>query len=123
MAKDLKYYRSLRYTRRCQLFMEEGTRYWLAWIEELPGCKVEGSSKEEAYKNLGELFDDYVTSKVERGSAPIPEPEHRESRRTFPAQKRALEPKVVSLRLIVPAEQLDAGIDGVKSDEMATAGG
>ena len=121
MAKDLNYYRSLRYARRCQLFMEEGTRYWLAWIEELPGCKVEGSSKEEAYKNLSELFDDYIGSKLEWDSE-IPEPEQAEKRTTFPAEKLRPELKVVSLRFIEPSEPLDSGIDGRKTEGVITAG-
>ncbi len=121
MSKDLSYYQLQPYTRRCQLFMEEGTRYWLAWIEELPGCKVEGSSKEEAYKNLGELFDDYITSKLEWGTK-IPAPGRPEKRTTFPAKKLKPEPRVVSLRLVEPSEPLDAGIDGEKSDAIVTAG-
>lgn len=121
MAKDLNYYRSLRYTRRCQLFMEAEKPYWLAWIEELPGCKVEGSSKVEAYKNLGELFDDYVTSKLEWGSE-IPEPKQPEKRTTFPAEKVIPAPQVAYLRFIEPPAPLDAGIDRGKSEEVVTAG-
>ena len=121
MAKDLSYYQSQRYTRQCQLFVEEGTRYWLAWIEELAGCKVEGSSKEEAYKNLGELFDDYITSKLQRGTK-MPEPKRPKKRTTCPAKKLKPEPRLVSLRLIEPSEPLNAGIDGEKSEDPVTAG-
>ena len=120
MAKDLKHYRSLRYTRRCQLFMEAEKPYWLAWIEELPGCKVEGSSKVEAYKNLGELFDDYITSKLEWDSK-IPEPELLEKPSTFPAEKVQPEPEVVSL-CFEPPTLLDAGMDKEKSEQIATVG-
>ncbi len=65
MAKDLQYYQGLPYTRRCQLIVDDDARYCLAWIDELPGCKVEGQTKPEAYRNLGELFEDYINTKLE----------------------------------------------------------
>ena len=74
MARDLAYYQQLPYTHRCQLMVDDGERYWLAWIEELPGCKVEGETKAQAFLHLQELFDDYISAVLERGSG-IPEPE------------------------------------------------
>ena len=73
MKRDLTHYRSLPYTRRCQLMVEGHDRYWHAWIVELPGCEVDGPSKAEAYVSLGEVFEDYVSTKLEWGSV-IPEP-------------------------------------------------
>lgn len=72
--KKLSYYRTLPYTRRCRLDLEDGERYWLAWIEELAGCKVEGATKAEAFRKLDETFDDYIVAKLDRKS-PIPEPQ------------------------------------------------
>ena len=36
MKRDLTHYRSLPYTRRCQLMVEGHDRYWHTWIVELP---------------------------------------------------------------------------------------
>jgi predicted RNase H-like HicB family nuclease len=72
--KTLNDYRRLPYSRRCQLIVEEGERFWHAWIEELPGCEIDGQTKAGAYLALSEVFDDYVSTKLEWGSA-IPEPE------------------------------------------------
>lgn len=71
--RKLSYYRTLPYTRRCRLDVDDGERYWLAWVEELAGCKVEGATKAEAFRKLDETFDDYIVAKLERMS-PIPEP-------------------------------------------------
>ena len=70
---DLARYRSLPYTRRCQLMHEGTERYWHAWVEELPGCEVDGETKPEAFALLAEVFDDYITAKLEWAST-IPEP-------------------------------------------------
>ncbi len=71
--KKLKYYRSLPYTRRSQPFRDETGEYWLAWIEELEGCKAEGQAESEAFANLEGVFDDYIEAKIEWDSI-IPEP-------------------------------------------------
>jgi predicted RNase H-like HicB family nuclease len=73
MTHNLSYYQALPYTRRCQLNVEDREWFWLAWVEELPGCKVEGVTKAEAFRKLDELFDDYVMTKLEaRGQIPEP---------------------------------------------------
>ncbi len=74
--KNLPYYQALPYTRRCEPVEqpdEPGGRYWLAWIEELSGCKTDGSSDVEAMQHLDEVFDEYITAKLKWGSE-IPEP-------------------------------------------------
>jgi len=73
MTKTLRYYRRLPYTRRSQLSLEAGQRFWHAWIEELPGCEVDGETKAEACFLLEEVFEDYIRAKLEWQS-PIPEP-------------------------------------------------
>jgi len=75
MKRTVDYYLGLHYTHRARPQYDEG-RYWLAWIEELPGCKVEGGSKAEAFAKLSQLLPEYIKAKLERGS-PIPEPEGR----------------------------------------------
>lgn len=89
MKKDLRYYRSLPYTRRSQPFRENGDSYWLAWIEEFEGCVAEGKTEQEAFAVLEEVFDDYVAAKHEWESE-IPEPNKhrvtgRRSRRKVPS--------------------------------------
>ena len=73
MAKKLDDYLSLPYTRRCQLHVEDGERYWHCWIVELPGCEVDAPDKAQAFSDLQEVFEDYIKAKLEWGS-PISEP-------------------------------------------------
>ncbi len=73
MTKTLAQYRGLPYARRCQLVVEDGDRYWHAWIEELPGCEIDGATKAEAFRLLDEVFEDYIQAKLEWHSQ-IPEP-------------------------------------------------
>lgn len=93
--KNLSYYQALPYTRRCRLDVEDGDRYWLAWIERLAGCKVDGASKAEAFRKLDEIFDDYIAAKLERGS-PIPEP-----KRWAEGKRRRPKPTVETISVIV----------------------
>ena len=73
MDKDLSYYRALPYARRAELQQEDSEHYWVAWIEELPGCKTDGSTCVEAMANLDVAFDDYVEAKLEfKSEIPLP---------------------------------------------------
>ena len=74
MEKNLDYYRGLPYTRRAEKRLDEDTPYWIAWIEELPGCKTDGSTCVEAMANLDVAFDDYIEAKLEfRSGIPMPQ--------------------------------------------------
>jgi predicted RNase H-like HicB family nuclease len=73
MPRRVSYYRRLPYTRRVQLVVEDQSRYWHAWVEELPGCEVDGATKPEAFFLLDEVFEDYIKAKLEWDS-PIAEP-------------------------------------------------
>jgi len=73
MQRNLRYYRGLPYMRRARLCHEQDQFFWHAWIEELPGCEVDSSSKASAFAALDEVFEDYVLAKLEWGSV-IPEP-------------------------------------------------
>ena len=74
MKHDLKYYRSLPYTRRAELVADGGEEYWVAWIEELEGCMVDAPTKAEVFAMLDETFDDYIEAKFEWNSKiPVPE--------------------------------------------------
>ena len=123
MAKGLQYYQGLHYTRRCQLIVDDDARYFLAWIDEFPGCKVEGQTKAEAFKNLGELFEDYINAKLE-WKDDIPEPVRPEKPTAYQTESRQHRPKVISLRFIEPATPPDSSLDQPKQipEELITAG-
>ena len=73
MARDLNYYRALPYTRRAEKRQEDSEHYWIAWIDELPGCKTDGSTCVEAMANLDVAFDDYIEAKLEfESEIPLP---------------------------------------------------
>ncbi len=73
--KSLEYYMGLPYTRKTEKVEDEREGvFWLAWIEELPGCKTDGRTQLEAVNNLHLTFDDYIEAMIEFES-PIPEPE------------------------------------------------
>lgn len=72
--KDLNYFRAIPYSRRLELIVEsDGTHYWIASIEELPGCRTDGKTCAEAILNLDDAFDLYIEAKLEWDS-PIPKP-------------------------------------------------
>ena len=73
MNKTLAYYQGLPYSRRVEGVEEDGGIVWLAWIEELPGCKTDGKTIQEAASNLNEAFDDYIEAMLAFESD-IPEP-------------------------------------------------
>ena len=74
MKQSLNYYRSLPYSRRAEgIYENDGPPYWLVWIEELPGCKTDGSTYWEAMANLDIAFDDYIQAMLEF-ETDIPEP-------------------------------------------------
>jgi len=74
MEKNLEYYRALPYTRRAEALYEgDGPPYWVAWVEELQGCKTDGQTSLDAMANLDNAFDEYVEAMLEFGSeVPIP---------------------------------------------------
>jgi predicted RNase H-like HicB family nuclease len=72
--KDLRYYKKLPYTLKLDFVTEnDGTSYWLAEYVELRGCETEGESEVDAVANLQNLFDEYISMRLEETS-PIPEP-------------------------------------------------
>ena len=73
-SKTLEDYKRLPYT----LFAEpmrdsDGSNYWVAEYRELRGCKTDGGTEAEAIANVQELFDEYVSMRIETGLE-IPEP-------------------------------------------------
>ncbi len=76
--KTLQDYRRLPYTLRTDLVKDsDGSEYWTAEYLELRGCKTDGTSEAEAVANVQELFDEYITARMERGNeipGPTPSP-------------------------------------------------
>lgn len=69
MKRDLAYYQALPYSRRVEAIYEgDGRPYWIAWVEELPGCKTDGETHIEAMAHLDAAFDDYIEAMLEFGS-------------------------------------------------------
>ena len=77
VRKNLAYYRALPYTRRMEHKEDEGewASYWVANLNELPGCFATGKTRSEAIYNLNGIFDDYIEGLIELGDV-IPEPAH-----------------------------------------------
>ena len=75
MKRTLELYKSLPYSRRAEGIHEgEGPPYWVAWIEELPGCKTDGATHAEAMLNLDAAFDDYIEAMLEfESDIPVPQ--------------------------------------------------
>ncbi len=78
MKRKLDYYRALPYSRRAEGIHDDGSPYWIAWIEELPGCKTDGATYWEAMLNLDAAFDDYIRAMLDFGSRiPVPNENNR----------------------------------------------
>ena len=123
MNKDLSYYQQIPYTKRCQLCVEDGDWFWVVWIEELAGCKVQGESKAEAYLHLQELFEDYISALLERGSE-IPEPVAQSPAITPVQMAGLLEPLMqhIVLPKIVSSSLGVASIDETEETQTALVG-
>jgi len=52
----------------------DGSDYWVAEYLELRGCKTDGQSEADAVANLQELFDEYISARMEVSIESIPEP-------------------------------------------------
>ena len=69
MKQILEYYQSLPYTRLSEGIQDgDGPPYWVAWINELSGCKTDGATLVDAMANLDVVFDDYIQAMLEFGS-------------------------------------------------------
>ena len=69
-------YRLQPYTRRCDLILndeDDGSTYWVAWIEELNGCEAYGDTLADAMLNLQGTFDCYIKAMLKwKKSIPVP---------------------------------------------------
>ena len=77
MAKDLAYYMGLDYPVEVKKIREEEGGGFFVSIPLLPGCMSDGESLEEAYDNIHEAKEEWLSSMLERGMK-IPEPVEQE---------------------------------------------
>lgn len=58
--KEIKYYMGLPYSILLHEIEDEGEKYWIAEVPELPGCKSHGASVEEAVSSIEEAKRDWI---------------------------------------------------------------
>lgn len=73
MSRDPEYYRRPPYRRVVELREEDGERYYLARLAEIPALGGDGRSEEEALRSLDEAFEAYLAVCLEEG-LDMPEP-------------------------------------------------
>ncbi len=102
--KGIKYYMDLSYSILLHEAEEEGEKYWIAEIPELPGCKSHGSSVEEAVKSVEEAKKDWILDSLKEGEqVPTPVERDRYSGRMLVRMSRSLHR---SLAVMAEAEKL-----------------
>ena len=77
MAKELAYYMDLDYPVEVKRIKEEEGGGFFVSIPLLPGCMSDGESLDEAYANIQEAKEEWLSSMLERGMK-IPEPVEQE---------------------------------------------
>jgi len=76
--KGIEYYMQLPYSILLHQVEEEGEKYWMAEVPELPGCRSHGSTVEEAVKSVEEAKNDWILDSLEEGEE-VPVPVDREN--------------------------------------------
>ncbi|OGO24306.1 MAG: hypothetical protein A2Z28_00155 [Chloroflexi bacterium RBG_16_51_9] len=85
------YYMQLSYSILLNEVEDDGQKYWLAEVPELPGCKSHGSNVEEAVKSLEEAKRDWIQDSLENGEqVPVPVERDRYSGKTLLRMSRSL---------------------------------
>jgi antitoxin HicB len=95
--KDLKYYMSQNY--RKTITEEEGV--FFVEVPDLPGCVADGDTPNEAFNNIREAMEAWVTSRLAAG-LPVPEPR---SASSFSGKFVVRVPKSLHRQLSEQAEQ------------------
>jgi antitoxin HicB len=102
--KEIGYYMQLPYSILLHEVEDEGQKYWIAEVPELPGCKSHGSTVEEAVKNVEEAKKDWISDSLKSGEeVPTPTERDRYSGKMLVRMSRSLHR---SLALIADAENL-----------------
>ncbi|MBI4289439.1 MAG: toxin-antitoxin system HicB family antitoxin [Chloroflexi bacterium] len=94
-GQEIEYYMQLPYAVLLHEVEDEGERYWIAEVPQLPGCKSHGSTVEEAVESLKEAKKDWILDSLQRGEdVPVPVERDRYSGKTLlrmsPSLHRAL---------------------------------
>jgi len=58
------------------IFWSEEDEAFIAEVPELPGCKADGTTYQEALKNAEQIIDEWIETAIELGR-PIPQPKGR----------------------------------------------
>jgi len=102
--KEIEYYMQLPYSILLHEVEDEGEKFWIAEVPELPGCKSHGSTVEEAVKSVEEAKKDWILDSLKEGEeVPTPVERDRYSGRMLVRMSRSLHR---SLALIADAENL-----------------
>jgi predicted RNase H-like HicB family nuclease len=71
--KGIEYYLQLDYSILLHQIEDEGEKFWIAEVPELPGCKSHGLTVEQAVKNVGDAKKAWIEDSLEKGEeVPIP---------------------------------------------------
>jgi len=70
---DAKKYLELPYHIVIQHIVDESGSYYFATVQELDGCMSHGSTYAEAFENIRDAMEGWITTKLENGF-PVPEP-------------------------------------------------
>ncbi len=102
--KGIEYYMGLPYSILLHEVEEEGERYWIAEVSELPGCKSHGVNVEEAVKSVEEAKRDWILDSLKsEDEVPVPVEKDRYSGKMLVRMSRSLHR---SLANIAEAEKL-----------------
>ncbi len=100
----IEYYMRLPYSILLHEVEDEGKKYWIAEVPELPGCKSHGSTVEEAVQSVEEAKKDWILDSLKSGEdVPTPTERDRYSGKMLVRMSRSLHR---SLALIADAENL-----------------
>jgi antitoxin HicB len=102
--RRIDYYMRLAYSVLLHEIEDDGEKYWIAEVVELPGCKSHGSTVDEAVKNVEEAKRDWIVDGLKRGEEiPLPIERERFKGKTLLRMSRSLHR---ALALIAQAEGL-----------------
>ena len=102
--KGIEYYAQLPHPILVHQIEDEGVKYWMAEIPDLPGCKSHGATVEEAIASVEKAKRDWIADSLDAGeSVPVPVDRLRYSGKTLVRMSRSLHR---SLALLADSEKL-----------------
>ncbi len=102
--KGIEYYAQLPYPILLHQVEDEGVKYWMAEIPDLPGCRSHGATLEEAIDSVEEAKRDWIADSLDaRESVPVPVDRARYSGKTLVRMSRSLHR---ALALLADSEKL-----------------